>query len=148
MKKFYILTIAVFTLNALNAQQVTKKTNNQNCNLQISNSYTDFWADAESGDMGGNASIIFTKLPNGNYESQIEQRYGTEGGTYPKQKVEDLCIDDKCNITFEVIWFTDTFGDKTKTKKVKAIGTITKSVLKFNIDIPGSQEYSLESPNN
>ena len=115
-----------------------------NCSFNISRSYTDFWADQESGDMGGTAMIDFNKLADGNYEAKIEQRFGTEGSTYPKQTVNNLLIDEKGNISFEVKWFIDDFGDKTKSKLIKAKGTITKTILKFKTDIPNSSEYTLK----
>jgi len=128
--------------DSANAKPETKTS--KNCNVNISKSYTDYWVDSESGDMGGSVQITFIKLSDGNYDAQIEQRYGTEGGTYPLQKVNNLYIDEKGNITFEVKWFTDSFGNKSKTKTIKAKGVITKNILKFKTDIPNSPEYILK----
>lgn len=113
------------------------------CNINIAATYTDYSADPGSGDMFGTAFIKFKKLADGNYEATFEQRFGSEGGTYPLQKTKNLFIDDKGNITFEVKWFTDPFGDKAKSKIVKVKGIISASVLKFKTDIPNSDEIVL-----
>ena len=111
--------------------------------LKISKIYTDWWVDQESGDMGGTAMITFKKLTNGDYEAYVEQRYGTEGMTSPKQKLNNLRIDEEGNISFEANWYLDDSSGKTKHKVVYAKGKITKSTLKFEIDQAGVEPYNL-----
>lgn len=116
-----------------------------NCYTQVSRFYSDFWHDSESDDAGGFAWIEFTKWSSNFVSATCQQRYGTEGNTFPIQPIRNLTIDSRGNLSFNVKWFQGHYGSDTLNYiDAKAKGTITLDMLKFTIDNEEDQrEYEL-----
>lgn len=130
--------------NTVNESSKLIQNEPNNVNQNIGHCYTDYIVDDFSGDMTGTLMVRFEKQANGIYEAFIEQRYGTEGGTHPEQKAENLIINDNGFISFEVLWFEyDWRKDEVVSQKTKFEGAISVSQLIIISDLPDAEETTL-----
>ncbi|OFY50998.1 MAG: hypothetical protein A2W85_05140 [Bacteroidetes bacterium GWF2_41_31] len=74
----------------------------------------------------------------------IEQRYGTEGGTFPKQSLKELDIKADGRITFNFTYYYLDLSFNILKTEVFATGQLNKEKLVFRIDKPDTNGFNLD----
>ncbi|MDD2962658.1 MAG: hypothetical protein PHQ65_16155 [Bacteroidales bacterium] len=136
MKNLYFLSLLFITSIPIlvSAQANTSK--------EIRVYYNDYGF-SESGDIYGTCEICLV-FKEGKVSGTIEQRYGTEGNTFPTQNLKNIERKPDGKITFKYTYYYQDINFKRHEQEVAAEGLLTLKKLTFKINKPDVSEFHLD----